>query len=212
MFTFVKSCNMKRVLLLLLLVLCGFLAWKYIFNSTSSKREKNKLQPVAMQKNTAHFNIQLDMLMQSYMKMQDGLINGNIEATKQSAMDFSLLLDSIPMNELKNDAVNIAEAVQFMANDMKLHVNEINKTNDLKQMRHSFSALTELLYPGFLKMVNYEGKQIYVFHCSMAFGNDVGAHWLNYDKDSRNPYHGKDWDAYTSDDLKCSQLKDSIIQ
>src|SRR5690606_8003017 len=138
------------------------------------------------------FNTRLNTAIDEYLNMKDAFIESDVEKSKQHAANFAALLDSIPYHDLKQDSVLIQEGVMAIAADLKSNAMRIVNAKDLNEMRLTLSTITELMYPAFLKMTNYEGRSLYLQHCPMAFADTIAANWLSYDVEIMNPYLGKD--------------------
>jgi len=69
-----------------------------------------------------------------------------------------------------------------------------------------------MMYPGFFKMINYEGATLYLQYCPMAFGDEKGANWISNSAEIVNPYLGKNHPIYKAAMLHCGELKDSLVR
>lgn len=202
---------MKKFLGLVVLIFAGWAVWSlFIKDDGPAKPKAPKQQPVSLNKNSDSFNMKLNNLMQSYLKLKDALVQSDTGTATQQSGIFNQLLDSIPYSELHNDSAKIVEGVELIVKDLKHHATSISTAANLQNMRQHFSSLSDLLYPGFLKMVNYEGNVLYVQHCPMAFNGDQGANWLSRDSEIMNPYLGKDHPIYKAGMLHCGEVLDSI--
>jgi len=110
----------------------------------------------------------------AYLVLQAALAGDDEAAAKQAAANlrgtFSLhCLEAIPDLVSASSAVSTAE--------------------DMDSMRVAFQPLSDLLW-SYVDAVGWEGDQpLRRFHCSMAFDNK-GAHWLQKDTTTANPYYG----------------------
>ncbi|MBX2939530.1 MAG: DUF3347 domain-containing protein [Ferruginibacter sp.] len=202
---------MKKFLGFVVLIFAGWAVWWFFIKDDGPAKPKPpKQQPVTLNKNSAQFNASLNELVTSYLSLKDALVQSDTaRATEQSGL-FNQLLDSIPYAELQNDSAQILEGVEMIVKDLRHHAVSISGARSLQGMREHFSSLSDLLYPGFLKMVNYEGAVLYVQHCPMAFNGDQGANWLSRESEIMNPYLGKDHPIYKGGMLHCGEVLDSI--
>ena len=81
---------------------------------------------------------------------------------------------------------------------------------DITEMRKDFSMVTEMLYPSFLKSINYEGPKMYLQNCPMAFGEEKAANWISKTEEIMNPYLGKNHPEFKGAMLHCGSIKDTI--
>lgn len=204
---------MKKLLVFIVILLAAFsLYWFVLRTQDGEKREKAKLAPIQLNTHSDTFNLRVDGLIDAYMKMKEAFVNADVPAVKTYAAAFSAAVDSIPYNELEADSGSIRLSVESIANDLKLNASSIIKQTDITEMRKDFSALSDQMYPGFVKMINYEGASLYVQHCPMAFDDEIGAFWLSRDPEVVNPYLGKNHHKYKAGMLHCGELKDSITR
>lgn len=202
---------MKKFLGLVVFVFAAWAVWWFFIKEDGPAQPKApKQQPITLNKNSEIFNTRLNDLMYSYLKLKDALVQSDTATARIQSGNFQQLLDSIPYAELQNDSAKIVEGVELIVKDLKHHSNSIFIAQSLQNMRSHFSSLSDLLYPGFLKMVNYEGDVLYVQHCPMAFNGDQGANWLSRESEIMNPYLGKDHPIYKGGMLHCGEVLDSI--
>lgn len=206
-----KCLVMKKLLIFLLVVVAAFVIWKFFIQDKKSGVKDPKLEPIVLQKHSDTFNLRLDTMMDAYMKMKNAFVEADTAVVKQNALSFIQAIDFVPYDELQNDSARIGDAVRMVSEDLKSNAQIILSSNDVEQMRQAFSTTTELLYPGFLKMVNYEGKPLYIQQCPMAFDGGVTANWISYETQIMNPYLGKNHKRYKSSMLQCGEVIDSIV-
>ena len=201
---------MKRFLAVVFLVIIVLGAWYLFF-------KKNKVvvtatpgpEPIAVQKHSDEFNKSIDNMLNSYFSMKDAFVDADTSTIKLQALKFITSVDSINLSVLKSgDSLTYISAQQNIS-DIVANAKPITEENDLTEMRHDFSMVSENLYP-FLKTIGYEGKKIYWQNCPMAFGDDKPANWLSNSSDINNPYLGKNDPKYKSGMLHCGENMDSI--
>lgn len=78
-------------------------------------------------------------------------------------------------------------------------------------MRQDFRTVSDMLYPSFFKTINYEGPNLYLQNCPMAFDGDKDANWISNSEEVINPYLGKNHPKYKATMLNCGETKDSIV-
>lgn len=201
---------MKRIILTLVLAgaaIGGF----YFWNRTKENKEGGdaKQQPLTLGKHSDGFNQAVATAMGAYFEMKDAFVDADTLKTKDGCRKFIRLLDSIPMNELKTDTLNIYDAAMSDHSNIKSNAQSLLMQTDITEMRKDFSMVSENLYP-FFRTINYEGDKMYWQNCPMAFGDDKGANWISNSKDIVNPYLGKNHPQYKGTMLHCGEVKDSI--
>ena len=125
-------------------------------------------------------------------------------------MLFISMLDSIKVDELKNDTSTITAAAKASIADIRSNAVSLMAQTDITEMRQDFRMVTEMMYPGFFKTINYEGPKLYLENCPMAFGEDKAANWISNSAEIVNPYLGKNHPEYKGSMLHCGEVKDTI--
>lgn len=201
---------MKRILYVLFIAALLAGAYWYFQRDKGAGGRPPKQEPIALKKHSAAFNQKVDEVIDAYIKMKDALVNDDTSIAKQSTMAFMNSLDSIPVDELKSDAAVIIETVKANITDIKSNATSLLSQSDIMEMRKDFRMVTDMMYPGFFKAINYEGRKLYLQFCPMAFGEDQGANWLSLSSEIMNPYMGHKHPTYKSGMLHCGEVKDSI--
>lgn len=109
-----------------------------------------------------------------YMPLQAALAGDDEAAARQAARDLRGVFQE-HCSEAIPDLVGAAIAVVDAA--------------DMKAMREAFQPLSDTLWL-MVQQTGWPGEQeLRRFHCPMAFDN-AGAHWLQFDETTANPYYG----------------------
>ena len=202
---------MKKILIFAVIVIVAFVAYWFVFKPKNpTKVEAEKQQPIKLKTHSDTFNIATQQAIDSYLKMKNSFIEADTNAIKNNARSFLNLISDIPYSEMKNDPGNIYDAIIVTVDDLKNNTNLLIQQSDIQGMRKNFSSISDLLYPGFLKMINYEGTNLYIQHCPMAFDDERGANWLNETNEILNPYMGKTHPQYKGTMLHCGEVVDSL--
>ena len=201
---------MKRVLAIVFLLVIVLGAW-YLFirEEPVSKEADDKVEELKVKKHSDQFNQKVDYMVASYLDMKSAFVDADSSAIKANANKFISSVDSIPLNELQNDDQLILSAATQQVSELKANAAPILQENDLTEMRHDFSMVSENLYP-FLKTIGYEGEKLYWQNCPMAFGDDKPANWLSSSAEIVNPYMGKNHPEFKSSMLHCGENMDSL--
>ncbi|MBS1741616.1 MAG: DUF3347 domain-containing protein [Bacteroidetes bacterium] len=201
---------MKRFLLIVIVALAAFAVYWFAFKPKHKTDDGEKMTPLSVKKHSESFNRAVADMMTAYISMKDAFVEDDTSSVKQHARSFIGLLDSIPLDELKKDTTLIYETAKSNVNDIKSNAQSILAQTDITEMRHDFNMVTDMMYPSFFKTINYEGPNIYLINCPMAFGEDRPANWISNSSEVINPYMGKHQPAGKENMLHCGSVKDSI--
>lgn len=200
---------MKKILPIIIIVIIIAAGWFFLFNKDKKASVAAKREVVSVKKHSAEFDNQISALIDSYMAMKNAFIDGDTSVIKAKTANFVAVADSLNMSELQEKDSSVYLAVKQNVSDIKANASPILEENDISEMRHDFSMVSENLYP-FLKTINYEGEKLYWQNCPMAFGDDKPANWLSNTAEINNPYLGKHDPQYKSGMLHCGENMDSI--
>jgi len=195
---------MKRFLAILFLVIIVFGAW-YLFFKKDKKEVKAAPEAIVEKKHSEEFNQSVANMMNAYFSMKNAFVDADTSNIKLQTRKFISSVDSLALSSLQKGDSLIYISAQQNISDIKANAQPITEENDLAEMRHDFSMVSENLYP-FLKTIGYEGKKIYWQNCPMAFGDDKPANWLSNTFEINNPYFGKN----NLPMLHCGENMDSI--
>lgn len=199
---------MKRFLAILFLLIIVFGAW-YLFFKKDKKEVKAESVAITVKKHSEEFNKNVSNMMNAYFNMKDAFVEADTSAIKLQTGKFITSVDSMNLDDLKQgDSLSYISAQQNIS-DIIANAKPITEENDLTEMRHDFSMVSENLYP-LLKTIGYEGNKIFWQNCPMAFGEDKPANWLSSTSEINNPYLGKKDPQYKSAMLHCGENMDSI--
>jgi hypothetical protein len=201
---------MKRIFAVVVAVVVIVAVWFLFFKPANKTTvSATKSETAAAKNHSPEFDRQIDSLINSYLEMKNAFVEADTSLIKAKTAAFIASADSLNLNELQEKDSSIYMAVQQNVSDIKANANPILQENDITEMRHDFSMVSENLYP-FLKTVGYEGKKLYWQNCPMAFGDDKPANWLSSTSEINNPYLGKKDPKYKSGMLHCGENMDSI--
>ena len=124
-----------------------------------------------------------------YIELKDALVKSDAGEAKKEA------------KELESELSKLSEVHAADAGTVKQHAAHIAATENLKEQREAFAALSE----SFINLAKNGalGKQeYYIQHCPMAL-NDKGADWISDEEQIRNPYFGDEM-------LACGEVKEAV--
>ncbi len=201
---------MKKLFLFVVILLVAFIVYWFMLRSKDSRPEEPKQEPITLKKHSDSFNLAVDRMTTAYLSAKDAFVDADTAAVKSHIRSFISFLDSIPYKELEKDAGEVMQTAMAGAADVKANAESLLKQTDITEMRKDFSMVTEMLYPGFFKSINYEGQKLYLQHCPMAFDGDKGANWISNSDEVINPYLGKNHPKYKGSMLNCGEVMDTI--
>ena len=201
---------MKGILAVVIAIAMILAVWLLFFKPDNKATTATKKQiSVTAKKHSPQFDTQISSLINSYMAMKSAFVDADTSEIKAKTAGFIASADSLHLEELQEKDSSIYMAVQQNVSDIKANANPILQENEITEMRHDFSMVSENLYP-FLKTIGYEGEKLYWQNCPMAFGDDKPANWLSSTSEINNPYLGKKDPKYKSGMLHCGENMDSI--
>ena len=199
-----------RKIQILILAVTFILGAYFLKRGKEHKVTEEKTAVINLKKNSAHFNEALVQVIDGYLKIKDAFVESDTVTVKLLAVQFLQQLDSVPLEELRSDSAQVFQSAVVIRDDIKANIVSMMRQTDISEMRKDFSMAGDLIYPGYLKLVNYQGARIYLQHCPMAFGEEKGAYWLSNNAEIMNPYLGKHDPTYGAGMLHCGEVKDSL--
>jgi hypothetical protein len=200
---------MKKILAVVVILVVIAAVWFLFFKPKNKNISSTQSTTSTEKTHSPEFDKQIASLINSYIEMKTAFVNADTSEIKTKTAGFIASADSLHLDELQEKDSSIFMAIQQNISDIKANADPILKENDLTEMRHDFSMISENLYP-FLKTIGYEGEKLYWQNCPMAFGDDKPANWLSNTSEINNPYLGKKDPVYKSAMLHCGENMDSI--
>lgn len=201
---------MKKGIILITVLLALFCIYWFLIRKKTDTGNDLKPEPISVKKHSEAFNISVDKMITAYLNMKDAFVEGDTSKAKLYDSTFIVLLDSIKIDELKADTAVIIESAKASINDIRSNAVSLLSQTDITEMRQDFRMITEMMYPAFFKIINYEGPKLYLQNCPMAFGEDKEANWISNSNEIVNPYLGKNHPEFKGSMLHCGEVKDSI--
>ncbi len=146
------------------------------------------------------FKAHLGKVVIEYFAVQAALAADDAEAAAKGAHNVLTKLGDVDMALLTGPA---HMAWMQHTNSLKESLGAIEKAADIEQMRQKFSPLSDELTAVIRSFGTAGTKNVYSLMCPMALDNK-GAHWLQENKDTRNPYFGAAM-------LKCGSVVETIV-
>lgn len=191
-----------------LFILVGICTWWVIFKDKPGDKGP-KQQPLKVNKHTSEFNLGISNLITEYLSLKEAFVNADTAKIKEHQRKLLSAIDSVKLDELKNDTNGIFQSAQLLLADIRSNAEAIAKETDITEMRQDFRMVSENLFP-LLKTIRYEGEKLYWQNCPMAFGDDKDGSWISNTEEIVNPYLGKNHPKYKGSMLHCGEIKDTI--
>ena len=199
---------MKKILAVVFLLVVIFVVWWLFFKGKPESTDA-KEEPITVHAHSEEFNNSVSTVMNNYFDLKSAFVNSDTLKVKQEGQKLLTLIDSIKIDELKNDKPAIFQSAITQIGDIKTNTTALLGETDLTEMKQDFRMISENLYP-LLKTIDYEGPNLYWQNCPMAFGEGKEANWISNTKEIINPYLGKNDPKYKSSMLHCGEIKDTI--
>ncbi|HVZ96481.1 MAG TPA: DUF3347 domain-containing protein [Chitinophagaceae bacterium] len=195
---------MKRLLAVVFLAAALYVAYLFFFKSTRHTSGP-KPQAIKVQKHSKEFNQSISNAMFNYNNLKDAVTDADTSKIKSETQKFVTVLDSLKLDELKEDDSDIFITAKQQLSDIGANAQDIMLQTDLGEMREDFRMVSENVYP-FLKTIGYEGNRLYWITCASAFGQDKEGSWVSNSTEIINPY----WNPGHPQEKTCGEIKDSL--
>ena len=197
----------KFILLAILFLAAGFLAWK-LLSDKSSRPSTPADKPLAIAKNSDAFDASFGQLLESYYAVHDALVEWDTLKADQAAYVLAAKADSLPVKLMKADS-GIVLTAQSLAASLSGDAKGFSGETGIVNRRHSFDLMTEELY-NLVRTVRYDAGVIYHLKCPMAFNDTIPAYWISNSATVINPYLGDKHPVYKAKMLHCGEVVDSF--
>ncbi len=197
---------MRKLIIFLLVVLGGYLVYKFVFKKKEAPREEPK--PLVVSKHSDVFNQSVHNILTKYFAMTDGFVHWDAEAVNKNATALQQSLSELKVDELKKDST-IFQTVIFPLDNAKSNVTTILSAPAWPEKRRALQDLSDNLRM-LLITVKYDAAVTYWQECPMAFGEGQSANWLSSKEEVLNPYLGDKDPKYGNTMLNCGETKATI--
>ena len=145
---------MKKILAVVVILVVIAAVW-FLFFKPKNKNISSAQSTTSTEKtHSPEFDKQIASLINSYIEMKSAFVNADTSEIKTKTAGFIASVDSLHLDELQEKDSSIFMAIRQNVSDIKANAEPILKENDLTEMRHDFSMISENLYP-FLKTIGY---------------------------------------------------------
>ena len=145
------------------------------------------------------FQIQLRTLFSDYITLKNELVADNGNNAQLASKEILKNLKKVDVSLLK-DENRERQKWTIISDKIEKLTLEISKTSSIDKQRRLFKPLSEQFIEGVERYgIN---QKVYKLFCPMA-DNNIGANWLSFEKEIKNPFFGKTM-------LTCGEVKDEI--
>ena len=183
----------------------GFLL--LVLFSCNNNKNVPVIETASPSKHSVEFNSSVDSLMNSYYQLTEAFVNWDSASTVALAQKVNERLDSLHLEELKNDSSS--QSANTIIKESKADLDVISAAKDITTKRHALNALSDKLFL-LLNTVRYDRKKLYLQECPMAFNDQDPGHWLSAVDSIRNPYLGLHHPRYKGGMVECGETKEII--
>lgn len=142
----------------------------------------------------------LQVTMDTYYDLTEGMTAGNITYADKWAGLLKQHIDSLPLHLLQMDSTKL-EQVRMNTSSISSELAGLQGEKTIDEKRVAFGMVSDILYE-LVKTTGLHGKTVYRQYCPMAL-NDNGGFWLSKSSKLQNPYFGNDM-------LGCVEVTDSL--
>jgi hypothetical protein len=189
-----------------LLLLIGLFRYFFIGSGGGSNHSGPKPESIHVSKHSEAFNQSIGNVLMAYYQMTEDFVNWDSTVINSSANNLKNLLDSVKLDELKNDSSGIYESALDPLANSKTEIAAIIADPSFSERRGSLNILSDNLRL-FLTTVKYDRAVLYWQECPMAFGEDKPGNWISQSKETRNPYFGTKDPQHGDKMLNCGAPK-----
>jgi len=182
--------RMKKVLLIYAVLIAGIITWYYAVGKEKRIFENSKATALKVSKHSHEFNQSLQPVMDNYYKMVGEFVKGDTTFINNYAAKLGTALDSLKIDELKNDSA-IYETAAAIWDNTKTEITGMQGDPSLQAKKESLNLFSNELFT-LLLTIHYDLSKLYWQECSSAFGEDTPGNWLSETEQSTNPYDKKD--------------------
>jgi hypothetical protein len=201
----------KFFIVLLILVLAGFVVWKFVFQK-DKKPSGPKPVGMSVSKHSEEFNLSMMKMMDTYYGLTEAFVNWDTVSVNNHAEQLKTSVDSLKLNEMAKDSA-IYPTVLTQWETIKTEIVGLKADEELLEKRESLNMLSQQIFD-LLRIVKYDAAKVYYQECPMALNNyEASGFWLSNeasDEMRRNPYLGLHDPKYSKGMLKCGSTRDSI--
>jgi hypothetical protein len=148
----------------------------------------------------ARFYDSLQITMDTYYELTDGMTTGSITYADKWAGLLKQHIDSLPIHLLQMDSSRL-EQMKMNAGSISAELTGLQGEKTIDQKREAFGMVSDMMYD-LVRATGLRGKTIYRQYCPMAL-NDKGGYWMSKTNKKQNPYFGNEM-------LGCVEVTDSL--
>jgi hypothetical protein len=139
---------MKKLIIgIVLLVLVGFVAWKFIFAKTDKKPEEPRQQALSISKNSPAFNESFEKLLNTYFALKSALTDYDTAKANAAAKELTVFADSLKTSEIKGDSTgDIQKLADNFSGTISGSAKGLVGETDIIKKKREFQMISDALY------------------------------------------------------------------
>ena len=143
---------------------------------------------------------QFDGVLRTYFAIQSALAGDDASSAADAAVEAGAAIDAIDKTALEGETHAALSDYEYSLRGKFATIAE--SADNIAQMRRKFEPLSDELTMAIRSFGSAKNRRVYRHFCPMAFDNK-GAHWLQADDKTLNPYFG-------SEMLMCGEVVEMI--
>ena len=184
---------MKQVFMIYAVLIAALACWWIITKNEwfKPKDPSEKQKALKISKHSKSFNESLDKSLDKYFKISSAFSSNDTVAADKNANELLTELNSLNLDELKNDTAGIYETAASKLDDTKGSLQQMIEEAGIDAKKKDFATVSDNIYT-FLNSFRYDGSELYWLECQNALGENSSGFWLSKEEKSENPYGQKD--------------------
>ena len=126
---------MKKLFPFIAVLFVAVAIYFLFFNKKKNNVDDPKQQSIVLKKHSDGFNKSTDSVVNAYLDIKNAFVNADTAAAKAAARNLIVLVDKLPIDELKKDNATIFETVQSNLVDIKSNAASLINQTDITEMR-----------------------------------------------------------------------------
>jgi Protein of unknown function (DUF3347) len=200
----------KLIIAIVLLVLAGFVVFKFFFSKADKRPDEPKQQALSISKNSPAFNESFEKILNSYFALKAAITDYDTAKANAVSKELAVFADSLKTAEIKGDSTgDIQKLADNFSGTISGSAKGLAGETDFIKKKREFQMISDALY-NLTRTVKYDRQKLYHQHCPMAFNDEEEAWWISNDHKIENPYLGRKHPKYKGTMIECGDITDSL--
>lgn len=200
----------KLIIAIVLLVLAGFVVFKFFFSKNDKRPGEPKQQALSISKNSPAFNESFEKILNAYFALKAAITDYDTAKANAASKELAVFADSLKTAEIKGDSTgDIQKLADNFSGTISGSAKGLAGETDFIKKKREFQMISDALY-NLTRTVKYDRQKLYHQHCPMAFNDEEEAWWISNDHKIENPYLGRKHPKYKGTMIECGDITDSL--